>query len=242
MKQHIQLPNKMTEGTSLTTKDLLVYLALKSFNNSDNECYPSLKAVANKIGASINTVSKCINNLIHEGYISRVQLHRGFKYTFSSTKNFEPFTYDFLERTDYSFREKAYLAGMQQYMYIDSTNHGTTTYTNLELGKKLKLSHDTISKIDKELQMKNALTIIDTNAKDIVTGCSKREKIFSLEKFGQGVVYALKNHEARIQDNEQSIEKLKKDNESLKKTQDILISEIQTLKRKYENSEETLTL
>jgi DNA-binding MarR family transcriptional regulator len=102
----------MTEGTSLNTKDLLVYLALKSFNNARNQCYPSLNTIAKKLGTSINTVSKCIDNLIKEGYVSRESSGRGFNYTFTETDDFEPFAHNFIERTDYTFKEKAYLAGM----------------------------------------------------------------------------------------------------------------------------------
>ena len=224
----------MIEETSLNIKDALIYIALKShWNKTTGQCNPGFEILQKETSASINTIKKCINNLIEAGFITRTKCGRGYNYSFVPYKQFEPFTYEFLYHPEYTFREKAILACEQQYMYIDSSNIGKINYSSLELAKLLGISLNTLYRTEKSLQNKKALTIVETNSKDMITGCKKSERIFSLEKFGQGVVYALKNHEERIQENEQDIE-------TLKKNQEILINEVRRLKDKYEKPEEMI--
>lgn len=86
------------------------------------------------------------------------------------------------------------------------------------------MSPSVIQRCDRSLQAKEYLTIVPTKTKDSETGLLKNEKIFNLEKFGQAVVFVLKNHE-------DSIQELKQENESLRKTQNIILRELNKLKK-----------
>lgn len=232
MYQHVQLPNSMTESENITAKDLVIYLTLKR-HNGEKGCFPSLETISKESGAAINTVRKCIDNLIKDGYITKERVGKYCFYKFSPYKNFEPFSYEFLDKEDLTFIQKSYLAASQQYMYIDGENSGKISMSNRELAGKIKLSESTVSKCNKALEEKNYLTIIDTKAKDVVTGCNKKEKIFALQQFGQAVAYALKNHEDRITENTEEIKSLKKDNE-------LLMREIQSLKEQLTSHEKII--
>jgi hypothetical protein len=77
-------------------------------------------------------------------------------------------------------------------MLIDSDDLCKSVYTNKELADLLNTSHDTISRIDKKLQTKNALTIINPYTFNYTPRGCRREKIFFLENFGQELVYDFK--------------------------------------------------
>lgn len=229
-KKHLQLPNELIKTDSILPKDLLVYLAIKRFEDWDTHtAYPSLQSIAKACGCTIKTVSTAIKRLISTGYLEVENRSKGKKYTFKKYKNFEAFSLDFLDNENLSFTEKAYLAAQQQYL-IKTDNVGKTTYSSYEMGEKINMAPSTIRRCDKSLQAKEYLTIVPTKAKDTNTGILKNEKIFNLEKFGQAIVFVLKNHE-------DSIQELKEENESLRKNQDIILRELNRLKKTQGESE-----
>ena len=65
MKQHLQLPSN-EEKSELTPKDKLIYLALKSFDNPKDGCFPSIAKISERCGASAPTVSKSLELLENE--------------------------------------------------------------------------------------------------------------------------------------------------------------------------------
>ena len=119
-KQHVQLPNNMTVTKELDPKDLLIYVTIKSFSNSKTlQCNPSLETIVKKSGVSKPTVRKSIKKLEELNYIEVKKLGRGNDYRFNPHKNFEPFSYEFLEKENLTPNEKAYIIATQQYMYKD---------------------------------------------------------------------------------------------------------------------------
>lgn len=164
-------------------------------------------------GCTIKTVSAAIKRLVSTDYLEVENCLKGKKYTFKKYKDFEAFSLDFLDNENLSFTEKAYLVAQQYLIKEDNT-----TYSSYEMGEKINMSPTTIRRCDKSLQAKEYLTIVPTKVKDN-TGCLKQEKIFNLAQFGQAVVCVLKNHEDSIQD-------LKKEIESLRKTQAILLRKL----------------
>lgn len=221
MKRHIQLPNNMTE--SLKPSDLLIYLDIKrNMNNETKESFPSLETISKRTGASIPTIRKCINNLEEAGYIEIRKEGRKNIYKFLKYKEFEPFSYEFLDNENLSFTEKAYIAASQQYMFKED-GFGKTTYTNKELAQKINMSESSVSRCNKSLEKKEYLSIIETDVKDLETGLRIKEKVFYLNELGQAVIFALKNHEDRINTHEdklneiaQRLAKLELENKALK--------------------------
>jgi len=59
----------------LTPSDKSVYIALSSFQGNKKDCYPSLKAIAERSGVHISHISECTKRLQEYGYIKII--HRG---------------------------------------------------------------------------------------------------------------------------------------------------------------------
>lgn len=202
-KQHVQLPNNMT--TTLTPQDLLVYISIKRYmNNETKEAFPSLQTIAEKCGASIPTIRKCIKRLEEGKYIEVIKKGRSQIYKFLKYNNFEPFSYEFLDKKDLTFTEKAYLIASQQYMF-KKDGEGKIEFTNKELSDKINMPPQTISKCNHSLIDKGYLDI--TKEKDPITDLVTTAKLFHLNKLGQAIVFILKNHEERLNIQEKQIEK-----------------------------------
>ena len=206
-KQHVQLPNNMT--TILTPQDLLVYVSIKRYmNNETKEAFPSLQTIAEKCGASIPTIRKCIKRLEEGKYIEVIKKGRSQIYKFLKYNNFEPFSYEFLDKEDLSFTEKAYQLASQQYQFKEN-GMGKISMSNKELAEKINMSESTISRCNKSLEAKGYLDII--KAKKHESGITINEKFFHLDELGQAIVFTLQNHEERLNKTEQNIENLMKD-------------------------------
>ena len=206
-KQHVQLPNNMTP--ILTPQDLLVYISIKRYmNNETKEAFPSLQTIAEKCGASIPTIRKCIKRLEEGKYIEVTKKGRSQIYKFLKYNNFEPFSYEFLDKEDLSFTEKAYQLASQQYQFKEN-GMGKISMSNKELAEKINMSESTISRCNKSLEAKGYLDII--KAKKHESGITINEKFFHLDELGQAIVFTLQNHEERLNKTEQNIENLMKD-------------------------------
>lgn len=224
-KKHLQLPNSMTVNQSVTPQDLLVFLTIKRFENwKTHEAYPSLNVIAKTCGCNKRTIIASIERLKQSDFIDSKREGRKNIYTFKKYTDFEPFSFDFLDKKDLSFIEKAYLIASQQFLFKDS-GLGKTTYNSLEMSEKINMPARTIRDCDRSLQEKNYLSIIKTNAKDPVTGLCKSEKIFHLDELGQAIVFAVQKHEDDINSIKEDLElmkremiRLRQENEKLKKT------------------------
>lgn len=222
-KRHIELPS--TEGINdLTPQDQLVYLGLRSFMNKDTmEAFPSQAVVAERIGCCRNTISKCVKNLIDKNYLSIRKDGRKIVYKFNKLKQFEPFSYDFISDSSLSFTQKALLTSTQQYMYDKESGIGKTSYSKKELAEKINMPYPTVVKATRELQDKDIMQLVTLQNKDLTTGCNRQEMQFVFQKYHQGIVSVLLNHEERIENNEllmsevlDRLEQLEKENELLK--------------------------
>ena len=85
--QHVQLPNRAVDDT-ITPQDQLIYISIKRFmNNQTKEAFPSLDTIAEKSGASVPTVRKCIKNLEEADYITVIKKGRQNIYKFNPYKS-----------------------------------------------------------------------------------------------------------------------------------------------------------
>lgn len=229
--RHIQLPNNMTKEAILTPQDLLVYVSIKRYMNKDTkEAFPSLLTISSHCGASIPTIRKSIKRLEEQGYLKITKQGRKQIYTFLKFTNFEPFSYEFLDKTDLTFTEKSYLIASQQYMFKDIEKFGKISMTDEELSKILNLSRPVITKCNNSLKNKGYLDII--KAKQSKTGITINEKFFHLDELGQAIVFKLQDHEEKINKNAQDIKELQKSVE-------LILKENAELKRKLEENYKT---
>jgi DNA-binding transcriptional regulator YhcF (GntR family) len=217
-KQHVQLPNQMSEH-NLTPKDQLIYAVIKSHNNKDNQCFPSLATIAAESGISIPTVRKCIDHLSEASYLTVKKVGRKQYYYFNPTKKFEPISPEFLAKKDITSTTKAYIIAAQQYMYKDIKDYGKMSFPNTQLSKIINMPESTIRKCNTELSSKGYLDIIYNKSKEIDgSGCNTRTKIFQLTKLGQAIIWKLKDHEDRIEQNSNDIKELQNTCKELKET------------------------
>ena len=215
IKQHIELPT--TEGISdITPQDQLVYLGIRSFMNKDTlEAFPSQEIIAERVGCCRNTVRKCIQNLIEKDYLKIRTEGRKQIYIFNKLKQFEPFSYEFLEDKSKSFTKRATLAATQRYMTGKETGIGKVTYTKMELAKLINTPYSTLVRTLRELTEDGIII-----NKKLPSG--QQQMQFQLEKYHQGIVKVLMNHEQRIENNEDRISVLEN---QVKMLQEELIKE-----------------
>lgn len=210
-KQHVQLPNKMTEeNQSLRPGDILMYLYIKRYMSNDTkEAFPSQDRLRLDTGLAINTIKKSIQRLVNAGYIEIHKRGQSNCYKFLKWDKFEPCSFDFLSNKELSFKEKAYLIASQQYMFKDSkTEDGVITFSNADLAERINMTPKTIQKYNESLEEKGLVSLERTNLRDEVTGCEIIRKNFHLTKFQQGVVFALMNMQEQLNTHEDKISQL----------------------------------
>ena len=230
-KQHVQLPNSMTQAGELSPKDLLVYVSIKRFLNSKTkECFPSLDKIVEKSGISKPTVRKSIEILKKLGYITVNVKGRSNYYTFNSYKTFEPFSYDFLD-SDTDANIKAYIIAAQNVMFKDIKGFGKISYSDTELSKLINLDRHTIAKYNKILEEKGLLSTVKLDKKDTTSGIYINEKIFHLDELGQSIIWALQKHE-------NDINELKEQTNNTSKDVELLLKEIESLRKEIRENKE----
>ena len=197
-KRHIELPS--TEGINdLTPQDQLIYLGIRSFMNKDTmKAFPSQKSIADRVGCCEKTVRKCIQNLVDKDYIKIEKQGRKQIYVFNELKQFEPFSYEFLEDRSITFTQRALLASSQQYMKEKETGKGIIKYSKMELAELINMPYPTLVKATRELANKDII-----NTTKLPSG--KQQMEFALEKYHQGIVKVLLNYGQRIENTEQRV-------------------------------------
>lgn len=173
---------------------------------------------------------KTIKTIEEKGYFSidHVGPFKQTVYTFNNEKSFEPFSYEFLDRKDLSKSEKLQILCTQQYMY-KSDGIGKVSYSDRELSKLTGLSREVISMNNNLLINKGYMTQISLNAKD-ENGLMNKETIYHLNELGQAIVFAIQNHEERIEENTKQIQNTQKDVQ-------LLLNEIKTLRNRVDELE-----
>lgn len=233
-KQHVQVPNNMTEREEINPRDIMIYASIKRYENSKTkEAFPSLDLISEHSGSSKPTIKKSVEKLVKYGYLNVRKEGRKNVYKFNDYKKFEPFSYDFLDKKDLDQGTKSYVLAAQQFMYKDIPGFGKVNYSDNKLGGIMNISHNSVAKYNKILEDKGYLSIIQTDLKDD-NGLLIKEKVFNLNELEQAIVFTLQNHENRISNNEDLLEQLSKENEQLKKTQDQMLKQIDILLKTHD--------
>ena len=221
-QQWVAYPHAENIGTDLEPQDKLIYLAIRRYMNEDTmRAYPSYSKITEDTGAAPRTILKCVQNLVNAGYLETSKKGRKIVYQFNNQKQFEAFSYDFLDKKDLSFTEKAYIVATQQYMFKDPIREeGRISYTNAELSKIINMPEATISKCNRSLQSKGYMDLSDPNTKR-----------FQLRELDQLIIWKLKeqddrldrqddrldHHESEIEMLKREIAQLKLENKELRK-------------------------
>lgn len=165
-----------------------------------------------KIQEQLQRLLKNVDNLIREGYLQTRKEGRKIIYKFNNRKQFEPFSYDFLDKKDLTFTEKSYLISTQQYMFKDE-DEGKVSITNKELSSLIKMSESQISKCNHSLEEKGYLE-----------GSTELVKRFKLRELDQLFIWKFREQDEKIQKNtddiyliKRELEQIKQENEEMKK-------------------------
>ena len=237
-QQHVQVPDPIQEYKNLKPIDYLVYANIRRYMNKETKtCYPSLDTIAKDCQCSIPTIRTSIKRLQKEGLIDIIKRNgQSTMYKFKELlKNFERFTPEFLDNTKISPEEKAYLIGLHSQSYKNE-DYAITTYSNKELSQNLNIPERTIRYYNKSLQEKEIMTEIATSIKD-EAGFNVPAKAVDMHKIGQAILFINKrvdNHEDRIANLEKMLELALKENNSLKKENDLLKIAKEVIPEKYD--------
>lgn len=208
----------------LTPKDKLIYVAIRRHMNEQTmEAYPSYATITQETKAAAATIKKCVDNLVREHYLSTRKEGKKIVYKFNNKKQFEPYSYEFLDRRDLTFTEKAYIVATQQFMFKDEDSElGKISYTNKELSELIKMPTSTISRTNHSLE-----------AKGLLEGASTPTKQFKLRELDQLFVWKFKEQDEKLQQHTDKIAALEKHVAELEKAL--------ALKNKDTKEEEKLT-
>lgn len=220
--QFVILPKK-EDGELLQKYEILVYVAIRyNMNEKTMTAHPSLSTLASRTGCSIPSIRKIIQQIVQKGYMTiEIKPGMGTIYKFSNEKSFEPFSYDFLDNPNLTKAEKLQILCTQQYMFKEN-GIGKISYSDNELAEKTGLNRNTIAKTNQSLAEKGFATQVSLKTKDPETGLMNKETIYHLNELGQAIVFKLQDHETRIENAEQKVDSLEKDNELLRREIDEL--------------------
>jgi Mn-dependent DtxR family transcriptional regulator len=225
-RQHVQVPNMNLKEESLDLIDPYVYACIKRYmNNTTKEAFPSLETILKDTGLANYTVLKSIKRLSNANYL-RTEKKKGTstRYIFNDYKKFEIFSFDFLDNTELTPKEKAYLITIQNKMYKDNVLEiGKITLSNTDIKEVLNIDPKTMRKLEQSLQEKKVLQLIPIKTKD-ERGVSVNERIYSFTDFANLVALKFSETDSQIQE-------LNKQQADIKKQFELMQEEINRLKK-----------
>lgn len=226
-KQHVQVPDPAKqEHPSLKPIDYLVYANIRRFMNKDTKtCWPSIDTIAKSCKCSAPIVRASIAKLKEENLLDVItRPGQSTVYKFNElSKDFERFTPEFLDNKEITPEEKAYLIGLHSQAYKNE-DYAITTYSNQEIADALNLNVRNVQRYNKSLKEKAIMMEIATSLKD-EAGFNIPVKAVDMHKIGQAILYInerVDNHEDRIASLEKMLELTLKENNSLKKENELL--------------------
>lgn len=230
--QHVQVPNNMCLKHDLEPFDMLVYACIKRFMNSKTgEAFPSIRTLQQMLGCHPQKIKESIDRLRGK-YFSTYFDGRKQIYVFAAKyRNFEPFSYEFLDKKDLTYMEKAYVIAIQQYMFKDIEDLGKVSFTTKQLSELINMPEWEIWKHDRSLQDKGYLNVVKTKNRDFSTGLQMTERMFNMEKLGQHLIWLLHKNTERIRQNSEKIRKLQKDLAMMRKLIDQKDKELKKVKK-----------
>ncbi len=222
-KQFVVLPNEVVDCEDISPKTLVVYCAIKQHMNKETlEAFPSVKTIAQEAGCGEDAVRKAIKELVDNNFIEqKVRKGQSTIYKFSTTKQFEPFSYDFLKDDKIKIREKAYLMMNQKDMYNKGTGIGSISFTTKEVAKRTRMSVPTVLACENTLIKAGYLTKADSKMIDSESGVHKDLRMYLLQLYNMAAVTY-----RQTQKNTEDIQALQKDNEIMQKQIEILTREV----------------
>lgn len=214
--QHVQVPKMNLSEEGLINTDPYIYACIKKYMNSKTQqAFPSMETLKKVSGLTKPTIIASIKRLEDAGYLS-IQREYGKSnyYTFNDYKKFEICSYDLLDRTDLTPKEKAYFIAAQPYMFKDKTS-GHITFSQDKLAEMLGLTPKTLRKCEAGLKEKNLIQLVPYK-RDNSTGIAVVEKIYDFEAWSNIVALKFQEQDEKLNEHDHQINRLKDEIEFLK--------------------------
>lgn len=193
--QYVKLPNEVAADRELELLDTLIYATIKKFMNKDTlTCYPSIETIRSISGLSKDRIRKGIDNLVRLKYIDVTLSGRKNIYKFSNCKNYEVFSFDFLELPNLTPTEKALQLRMQRLTQLNG-HESVCTKSDAECAREINVPRSTFDRTIKSMASKGYVNIVPTKN---YAGLTVNGKYFQLDELQQAIVYKLKEHEDRV--------------------------------------------
>lgn len=203
--QFITVPNEVAADRELELLDTLIYATIKKFMNTVTlTCYPSIDTIRKLSGLSKDRIRKGIDNLAKLGYIEVTLIGRKNVYKFNHSKQFEIFSFDFLELPNLTPTEKALQLRMQRLEHLQGTQN-ICTLSDAECAREINVPRSTFDRTIKSMAAKGYVDIIPTKN---YAGLTVNGKYFKLDELQQAIVYKIKNHEERVSNVEEKVSTL----------------------------------
>ena len=215
-KQHVQVPKMDLTEQGLTTLDPYIYACIKKYMNSKTQqAFPSNSTLQHVSGLGNKTIIQSIKRLEKAGYISITrEFGKSNVYTFNDYKKFEICSYDLLDRTDLTPKEKAYFIAAQPYMFKD-TQSGYITFNSEKLASSIGLSLNTLKKYESSLCQKNMIQLVPVRTNN-ATGLTEYNRVYDFEQWSNVIALKFQEQDERINDHDHQINRLKDEIEFLK--------------------------
>jgi len=149
--QFVCLPYMPKFHSALKYTDTLVYVALRSFDNEYNGCYPAYETIAKRAGCNRLFVINAIKRLELNGLI-QVKRSKKIKtvnrYTFTPEYMFEQIPYQFFDANDLTLYEKSMLLCIRRlYRQYNLAYIGSLKTLARSVGLTYKVVHKHISSL-----------------------------------------------------------------------------------------------
>ena len=226
MEQHIQVPKMNLKAEGLNITDPYVYACIKKYmNQHTKEAFPSNSTLTKITGFSNKTILGAIARLEAAGYFSVKREHgKPNVYTFNTYKQFEIFSYDFLDNPDLTPKEKSYLVASQQFMFKNpELAQGKISFSSEKFANLMGLSQNTLRKYEDTLKDKEILTTVPIK-RDNATGLAVEARVYDFEKMFNIIAMKFIETDNKLDEHDQEIHFLKQQIE-------YLTNELKTMKQ-----------
>lgn len=210
MEQHIQVPKMNLKEEGLTINDPYVYACIKKFmNNETKQAFPAIDTLVEVSGLSNKTIVASIKRLEKAKYFTiKREMGKPNIYTFNEYKQFEIFSYEFLDNPDLTPKEKSYLVASQQYMFKNANLlQGKITLSSEKFADCVGLTLPTLRKYEKELKKKEVLTTIPIGRNNW-HGLAVEARYYDFTKILNVIACKFQEQDQKIEQNSKDIETL----------------------------------
>ena len=212
-KKHVQIPqaNTIDKSSDLKLLDYLVYANIKRFVDKETLIAKvSTETLARKCNMSQRSILKSIEKLENANMFKVIRSANAQKkncnqYQFQQLKEFEMFSDEFLDASEFTNKVKAYWIMLQSEAYKDTTNSlAYISKNDKELSESLNLDLRTVQKYNKELENLGIMNKVNYGFDE--AGFSKQQWVANLVTLNQYILCSMALVNEQVTENKECID------------------------------------